>query len=197
MRAEKVTRNKPLLISLFWLAIILVVFFLMIGNAFAQEPLPTQPVQGTPVTDDQVNAIAKQMFCPVCENIPLDVCPTQACAQWRDLIREKLSLGWSEKQIKDYFVDQYGARVLGAPPAQGINWLVYVVPPLAILAGAFILYKALRVFKPGTAGNRDGSIQASNIDAPLTETGSPAGKNGKAQTDEYVRRLEEELRKRE
>src|SRR5512143_1089732 len=132
MRAEKITRNKPLLISLFWLAIILVVIFFMVSNAFAQEPLPTQPVQGTPVTDDQVNAIAKQMFCPVCENIPLDVCPTQACAQWRDLIREKLSLGWSEKQIKDYFVDQYGARVLGAPPAKGINWLVYVVPPAAI-----------------------------------------------------------------
>jgi cytochrome c-type biogenesis protein CcmH/NrfF len=55
--------------------------------ASAQDTEPTGP------TDDEVNAIAKQLYCPVCENIPLDVCPTQACAQWRDLIREKLARG--------------------------------------------------------------------------------------------------------
>ncbi len=35
--------------------------------------------QGQPPTDDEVNRIAKQLYCPVCENTPLDVCPTQAC----------------------------------------------------------------------------------------------------------------------
>ena len=99
------------------------------------------------VTDDQVNAIAKQLYCPVCENIPLDVCPTQACAQWRELIREKLAQGWSEQQIKEYFVDQYGDRVLAMPPARGLNWLVYVIPPLAILAGIFIIYSAFRAWR--------------------------------------------------
>src|SRR5512139_1106953 len=109
--------------------------------AAAQDPKPTP-------SDNDVNRIAKQMFCPVCENIPLDVCPTQACEQWRELIREKLAVGWNEKQIKNYFVDQYGERVLGTPPAQGINWLVYIVPPIAILVGLYILYKALRFWKP-------------------------------------------------
>ena len=32
-----------------------------------------------PPTDDDVNAVAKQLYCPVCENTPIDVCPTQAC----------------------------------------------------------------------------------------------------------------------
>ena len=88
------------------------VALLVSGVVLAQDPTPVT------VTDDQVNAVAKQLYCPVCENIPLDVCPTQACAQWRDLIREKLAAGWSEKQIKDYFVAQYGERVLAAPPAR-------------------------------------------------------------------------------
>ena len=44
------------------------------GAAFAQEATPI------PVTDDQVNAIAHDLYCPVCENTPLDVCGTQACA---------------------------------------------------------------------------------------------------------------------
>ena len=136
------------------------------------------------VTDDQVNAVARQLYCPVCENIPLDVCGTQACAQWRELIREKLGQGWGEQQIKDYFVAQYGDRVLAMPPAHGLNWLVYIIPPLAILAGVFILYRALRAWrkpvKPAAADQ--------GVELPLDPAAAPQ--------DEYVRRLEDELSKR-
>jgi cytochrome c-type biogenesis protein CcmH len=148
--------------------------------ALAQQPTPGagEPVAIESITDDQVNAIAKQMFCPVCENTPLDVCPTQACAQWRELIREKLAAGWGEQQIKDFFVEQYGARVLAAPPAQGFNWLIYVVPPLAILIGVYILFRALRSWKVQPASQPAAAAQPPPAD------------------DEYARRLEEELRKR-
>jgi cytochrome c-type biogenesis protein CcmH len=128
-------------------------------------------------TANEVNAIAKQLYCPVCENIPLDVCSTTACAQWRDLIREKLRAGWTEAEIKDYFVDQYGDRVLATPPARGLNWLVYVVPPLAFLAGVYILFRALRAWKQ-----------------PLPA--EPAGPSPQNSDDEYIRKLEEELKKR-
>ena len=143
---------------------------LIMGMASAQE--------AEPVTDDEVNAIAKQLYCPVCENVPLDVCPTQACAQWRALIREKLAAGWSETRIKDYFVEQYGDRVLAAPPARGLNWLVYLIPPLAFIAGAFILYRAFRAWKQ-----------------PLPDSEPQRVPSGAA-ADEYVARLEEELRRR-
>ncbi len=128
-------------------------------------------------TDDQVNAIAKQLYCPVCENIPLDVCPTQACAQWRELIREKLSAGWTEDEIKTYFVAQYGDRVLASPPATGLNWLVYIIPPLVIIAGAYILYRALRAWRQAPA--------------ELPEQNQPQDEPD----DEYVARIEEELRR--
>ena len=104
-------------------------------QAFAQKPTPS---------DDQVNRIAHQLYCPVCENTPLDVCPTEACRQWRDLIRQQLSQGWSEARIKQYFVDQYGARVLAEPPRTGLNWLVYVLPPLVIVSGAILLVRAMQ-----------------------------------------------------
>jgi len=101
----------------------------------------------TPVTDDQVNALARQLYCPVCENTPLDVCPTTACAQWRALIREKMELGWSEAQIKDYFAAQYGDRVLSEPPRRGLNWMVYVLPPLLIAIAAVFLFFLIRKLK--------------------------------------------------
>ncbi len=137
--------------------------------AHAQSPTPT---------DDEVNRIAHQLYCPVCENTPLDVCPTEACRQWRDLIRQQLSEGWTETQIKQYFVQQYGARVLAEPPASGLNWLVYILPPLIILAGAFFLFRAMRGWlKPPAAS-------------------AAAGSGEEASKDEYVARLEEELKKR-
>jgi len=105
------------------------------GRASAQEPTPS---------DDEVNAIARELYCPVCENVPLDVCPTQACAQWRATIREKLVLGWTEPQIQDYFVAQYGDRVLAAPPPRGLNWLVYLLPPVALVAAGLLLWQTMR-----------------------------------------------------
>lgn len=143
------------------------------GTAAAQQPTPS---------DDQVNAIARQLYCPVCENTPLDVCATQACAQWRALIREKLSDGWSEDQIKQYFADQYGARVLAEPPRRGLYWLVYAVPPIVLLAGGFVLFRAFRAWRVIPAS---GAIPG------------PGAEPGSGPDEEYVARLEEELRKRQ
>lgn len=144
------------------------------NTPWQQDGVPRQP------TDDEVNAVAKQLYCPVCENIPLDVCPTLACEQWRGLIREKLAAGWDEEQIKTYFVNQYGDRVLATPPARGLNWLVYIIPPLAILAGAYFLYRAFSAWKK-PAEELEPEVQAPAAGA----------------TDEYAARLEEELRKRQ
>ena len=138
-------------------------------QAFAQKPTPS---------DDQVNRIAHQLYCPVCENTPLDVCPTEACRQWRDLIRQQLSQGWSEVRIKQYFVDQYGARVLAEPPRTGLNWLVYVLPPLVIVSGAVLLVRAMQSWTKPVGSDT----------SPNSEPQNPK--------DEYVARLEEELKRR-
>jgi cytochrome c-type biogenesis protein CcmH len=108
----------------------------------------------------------------------LDVCPTEACRQWRELIRSQLADGWTDDQIKQYFVENYGARVLGEPPRSGLNWAFYILPPTLILAGAFVLFRALRAWTKPSA----------------TEAG--AGQAGSPVQDEYISKFEEELRKR-
>lgn len=164
-----------------WIIPALILGILLAGRSyqqvFAQNPTPT---------DDEVNRIAHQLYCPVCENTPLDVCPTEACRQWRDLIRQQLSEGWSEARIKQYFVDQYGARVLAEPPRTGLNWLVYVLPPLIILTGAVLLLRSMRTWTKLSRGPE-------NEIPPAKAAGSQAPH---APTDEYVERLEEELKRR-
>jgi cytochrome c-type biogenesis protein CcmH len=152
------------------IGIAILLLFCIVFKTEAQTPPPTP-------SDDQINAIAGELYCPVCENIPLDVCGTQACEQWRGVIRDKLAEGWSKEQIKQYFVDQYGDRVLAAPPAKGFNWLVYLVPPLVILAGLYMLIKAVNVWKkPEKIIENDQMVDHAQ--------------------DEYITFLEEELKKR-
>jgi cytochrome c-type biogenesis protein CcmH len=95
-------------------------------------------------SDDHVNRIAKELYCPVCPNTPLDVCSTQACTQWRGQIKEMLIAGKSEAQVRDYFVSQYGDRVLGAPPAEGFNWLAYILPVIGVIFGGSLAWFAIR-----------------------------------------------------
>ncbi|MFN8412833.1 MAG: cytochrome c-type biogenesis protein CcmH [Anaerolineales bacterium] len=155
------------------LTLILIFSTLFTGIVFAQDT--------NPPTDDEVNAIAKQLYCPVCESTPLDVCPTEACHDWREQIRSMLAEGKSEDEILQYFTDQFGDKVRATPPARGLNWLVYVLPPIIILAGAIILFRALKAWttpKVASAGTSGESSETSTA------------------TDDYVARLEEELKKR-
>jgi cytochrome c-type biogenesis protein CcmH len=154
------------------LALVLLLFVSLPFHASAQERTPS---------DDEVNAIAKQLYCPVCENVPLDVCPTQACEQWRATIREKLALGWSEDQIKTFFVDQYGDRVLATPPARGLNWIVYVLPPLAIVIGLGVLTMVVRKWQ---------------LEAEVSESAIQKDKPELSPDDPYLARLEQELKRR-
>jgi len=160
----------------FWIVLAVgLLALLWTRQAYAQTPVPS---------DDAVNAVARQLFCPVCENTPLDVCATQACAQWRELIRTKLAQGWTADQIKEYFATQYGARVLSEPPRQGLNWLVYIVPPVLMLVGVYILFRAIQSMrKPvlSEAGMND--TDPNGTDVPVS--------------DEYLIKIEEELKKRQ
>jgi cytochrome c-type biogenesis protein CcmH len=104
-------------------------FILVMMVCLLSTLIAVREAQASTPSDDEVNRIASQLFCPICDNMPLDVCPIEACQQWRELIRDQLAEGWSEAEIKAYFVAQYGDRVLGEPPRTGLNWLLYLAPP--------------------------------------------------------------------
>ena len=129
----------------------------------------------SPNIDDEVNRIAKTLYCPVCPNTPLDICNTQACVDWRNDIKRMLQEGKNEQQIRDYFVARFGSQVLGAPPAEGFNWLAYILPVIGIVLGAVIAWLSVRAWlvrrAPGTTP----------VDAPEIPK-------------EYAERIEKELK---
>ncbi len=131
------------------------------------------------VTDDQVNEIAREVYCPVCENTPLDVCETRACADWRELIRTKLGEGQSKQEIFDYFANQYGDRVLASPPKEGFNLILWTWPIFAVALGAILFGRYLRQLKAAAEQAQPNKAGAA--------TSLPAS------DDDYVARIEKEL----
>lgn len=107
----------------------------------AQDGTPEFP------TDNDVNTIAKQLYCPVCPNTPLDVCETKACIDWRNQIKDQLVDGWTEQEIIDYFVVQYGERVLAEPQRSGFTSMIWLLPVIVVLLGSVIVWQILRSWR--------------------------------------------------
>jgi cytochrome c-type biogenesis protein CcmH len=149
------------------------VLFLLLLLLLAQTTLAQEPV-----TDDEVNDIARELYCPVCESTPLDVCPTQACADWRELIRVQLSEGRSRQEILDYFARQSGSGVLADPPRRGFALIsLWLLPIAAILLALLLFGRYLRSLHSAPPATRQAS--ASRALTP--------------ELDPYVTRIEREL----
>ena len=148
------------------------VSFFAVAVAYAQD--------GTkPPTADDVNRIARQLYCPVCPNTPLDVCETKACQDWRAQIKDQLAAGWTDDQVIAYFVAQYGERVLAEPRRSGFTSFVWVLPVLALLVGLVVVAQILRSWQ----ARRSAPVPTRVATADLPQL-SP----------EVVARLEKELR---
>ena len=122
----------------------------ILASLLAVATVQAQEGTGYVPTDDEVNRIAKQLYCPVCPNTPLDVCETKACQDWRAQIRDQLTSGWTEDQIISYFADQYGERVLAEPRRSGFTSLVWILPILAVGLGVTVAVQVVKGWKRGS-----------------------------------------------
>jgi cytochrome c-type biogenesis protein CcmH len=145
------------------------------GQVYAQRPV-------SEVTDNEVNEVAKDMYCPTCENIPLDLCPTQNCADWREIIRQQLADGQSKEEIIDYFAERHGEQVRSSPPRYGIYWFAWLIPVFGVGVAAIFF------------GRYVWNLQKQPKQRPSTKVKPPVETIAK---DDYLARVEKELRKKD
>ncbi len=85
-----------------------------------------------PVSADEVNRVSRNLYCPVCQNVPLEVCETDACARWREQVRDLLSQGYTEEKVRQYFIDHFGSKTVGTP-TDPLSQFLTVVLPFAVI----------------------------------------------------------------
>ncbi len=160
------TRMNRMIVAVMTLLLCVVSF----TSAAQDQPVAPTPSTGTvPITDDQVNAIAEKLYCPVCENITLDTCGTAACADWRAEIRMQLEQGRTEDQIISDFVERFGDRVVGTPQDATLRTLSLVTP--WVLIGGVLLIVGNLIFRrrrgddtpPPPSGHSDTTDKYENL----------------------------------
>jgi cytochrome c-type biogenesis protein CcmH len=82
--------------------------------------------------------IENDVMCTVC-NEPLAVAESPEAYRERAFIKTLIAKGETKPQIEHQLVLQYGAAVLGRPPARGFNLTVYVLPPAIVALGILLL----------------------------------------------------------
>ena len=160
--------------------ILITVLICVVAVTVSAQDTPRIPdgIDTSNVTDDAVNAIAHQLYCPVCENIPLDTCGTAACEDWRNEIRGMLATGMSEEEIIDNFVVRFGDRVVGTPRDPVIAAISIVTPWLFVIFGISVALYTL------TQWRRKSGEQKADTALVTPE---------KSQRDTYLEQLEKDL----
>ena len=123
-------------------------------NAVAQE---ARPMQDNAAVEVQVQRLASQLRCLVCQNQTLADSHAELAQDLVQEIREMAAKGMTDKEIIDYLVARYGDFVRYRPPLKASTVLLWLGPFALLLAGGFGLFIQLR------------RRQAMVVDSPLTE----------------------------
>ena len=130
-------------------SVVSLVFF--IGKALAQNGMEGRLVNSVPAEgvvietpDDIPYKVGLLLRCPVCQGMPIAESPAEMAQAMMTRIRELHKEGKSEEEILQYFIDRYGQWVVLEPKAEGINWLVWILPPLFLLLSTLGLVAFIR-----------------------------------------------------
>ena len=85
-----------------------------------------------------------EVRCLVCQNQTIADSDAPLAADLRREIREKVSAGQSEAEIKKFLTDRYGDFVLYRPRFGGPSLLLWLAPGLLLLIGMVVLWNIIR-----------------------------------------------------
>ncbi len=102
------------------------------------------PVSNDPVLEERTRQVAAELRCPVCQGNSIQDSPSELAQEMKGVVRDQLASGKSPEEVKAYFVQKYGEWILLEPKASGFNLVVYLLPLVMVLAGGFVIWRAVR-----------------------------------------------------
>jgi cytochrome c-type biogenesis protein CcmH len=105
----------------------------------AVAALLAAPVASASEAHPTLADLEDEIMCPVCPGETLEQSSAPAAQQVERFIAVRIRAGDSKQEIKDKLVEQYGPRILAAPPREGFDLLAWVLPLAGALAAAVVL----------------------------------------------------------
>jgi cytochrome c-type biogenesis protein CcmH len=148
--------------------------------AYAPQQAGSTPLD--PAREARVQALGKQLRCPMCQGLSIADSGSSAARAQMDKVRELVAAGQSDQQIRAYFIARYGEWSLLEPPAHGMNLLVWILPGFLLLLGLLAIARVVGRRGPGAPA------VDTDTDPDSTEPPAPA-------TDPYLEAVRAELRR--
>ena len=79
--------------------------------------------------------LSDELRCPTCQGLSVKDSEAGFSNSIKDKIRELMKHKKSDKEIREYFIERYGEWILRAPPKQGFNLVLWILPGAGIVIG--------------------------------------------------------------
>lgn len=106
----------------------------LLTSQYAPQQAGSQPL--SPELEARVQKLGKELRCAVCQGLAITDSPASMARAQLDKVRELVTAGKSDDEIKEYFVARYGEWVLLKPPTHGAGTVVWFAPVLVVILGA-------------------------------------------------------------
>jgi cytochrome c-type biogenesis protein CcmH len=116
-------------------AISLLTVFTVSGAAHAVQP---SEQLADPAQEARARRLSAELRCLVCQNQSIDDSDAELARDLRRLVRERISAGESDPSIRAFLVARYGEFILLRPPFSIKTALLWTLPALALIGGAWI-----------------------------------------------------------
>src|ERR1700730_12606256 len=115
----------------------LVCFACLANLAYAVQP---DEIMSDPAKESRARDLSRELRCMVCQNQSIDDSEAPLARDLRLLVRERIAAGDSDVQVIDFLVARYGEFVLLKPRLNPHTWLLWLLPPLALVGGGLALW---------------------------------------------------------
>ena len=118
----------------------------LLALCVAAPALAVQPSEmlKDPELEARARALSSELRCLVCQNESIDDSDADLARDIRLLIRERITKGESNGQVRDFLVSRYGDFILLKPPFKLSTALLWFSAPLTFLLGGLAIWIASR-----------------------------------------------------
>lgn len=102
------------------------------------------PTASEAAVEARLTSLSTELRCLVCQNESLASSHAPLAEDLRNVVRTQIRAGQSDEKIIQYLTDRYGDFVNYRPPFKLRTALLWLAPPLLLLAGLGVLIFRLR-----------------------------------------------------
>jgi cytochrome c-type biogenesis protein CcmH len=123
-----------------WL-LALVLLFALSAPALAVRP---DEILADPALEARARVISEGLRCLVCQNQSIDSSDADLARDLRVIVRERLTAGDSDDEVRAFLVARYGEYVLLNPVIAPHTLVLWIAGPVVLLGGAVVVFFAAR-----------------------------------------------------